>query len=341
MFILHSFFLTKKNTSYICTQIIKNFKMKKLYTLLLVVVSTVTFAQQTLPFGDSFSYAAGNLHETSPWSVLGTASTTGDHILLDGSKVTFAGGGTDAQVLITPQTTGTVYFKLNLNITSMAGVTEVNGGYLAGFTQNSTTFGGTLWAKRIDDTTYNLGIETRTATGALTTYTTGTYTTGTNYSIVVSYTFNAATAADDVAKLWVNPTSGDEATPLLTDTHVGTDLTGIASFFLRQDSATETGSVEVDNLKISTTFADVLSNNKFDTISGLKVYPNPVVNGNLYITSNSNESKEVAVFDVLGKQVMKTTVTNQAVNVASLKGGIYIVKITEDGKTATRKLVIR
>jgi hypothetical protein len=313
--------------------------MKKLYTLLFIAVNGIAFAQATLPFVDSFSYAAGNLHETAPWSVVGTAHAT-DHILLDGSKVTFDGGGTDAQVLITPQTTGTIYFKLDLKITSMTGVTEANGGYLVGFAQNATTFGGTLWAKRVDDNTYNLGIETRTAVGALTTYTTGTYATGTSYSIVVSYTFNTATAADDVAKLWVNPTSGDEATPLLTDTHVGTDLTQIASFFIRQDSATETGSVEVDNLKISTTFANVLANNKFNAIAGLNMYPNPVSNGNLYISTDNNSAKSVEIYDILGKQVLNAKVSNSTVNVSNLKGGAYIVKIDEDGKTATRKLII-
>jgi hypothetical protein len=313
--------------------------MKKLYTLLFIAVNGIAFAQSTLPFVDSFSYAAGNLHETSPWSVVGTANAT-DHILLDGSKVTFAGGGTDAQVLITPQTSGTVYFKLDLKITSMAGVSDTNGGYLAGFAQNATTFGGTLWAKRIDDNSYNLGVETRTATGALTTYATGTYTAGTSYSIVISYTFNTATAADDVAKLWVNPTSGDEATPLLTDTHIGADLTQIASVFLRQDSVTETGSVEVDNLRISTTFAEMLSNDKFLTISGLNMYPNPVSNGNLYISSDSNSAKSVEIYDILGKQVLNAKVSNNTVNVSNLKGGAYIVKINEEGKTATRKLII-
>ena len=317
--------------------------MKKLYSLLSIAFVSFSFAQQTLPFADSFSYPAGNLHETAPWSALGTPSTTGDHILLDGSKVTFAGGGTDAQVVLTTQTTGTVYYKFSLNITSMAGVTDANGGYLAGFAQNATTFGGTLWAKRVDDTTYNLGIEVRTATGVNTTYTTGTYTTGTAYTIVVAYTFNTGTTSDDEAKLWVNPTSaGDEATPLLSDTHSApaTDLTQIASFFLRQDSATETGSVEVDDLKISTTFADLLST-KSNTIAGLKLYPNPVSKGTLFIETAANADKTVAVYDVLGKNVLNASTTENAVNVSSLRAGVYMVKITEEGKTATRKLVIK
>ena len=80
---------------------------------------------------------------------------------------------------------------------------------------------------------------------------------------------------------------------------------------------------------------------KQNSISGLKVYPNPVTNGNLFITSDNNEVKQVLVYDVLGNQVIKTSVTNQPVNVASLTSGVYMVKVTEAGKTATRKLVIR
>jgi len=79
---------------------------------------------------------------------------------------------------------------------------------------------------------------------------------------------------------------------------------------------------------------------KDNAISGLKVYPNPVKNGNLFISSDSNNTKSVAVYDVLGKQVINTTVSNSPINVSNLQGGVYIVKITEAGKTATRKLVI-
>jgi len=82
-----------------------------------------------------------------------------------------------------------------------------------------------------------------------------------------------------------------------------------------------------------------LSNTEFE-ISGLSVYPNPVKDGTLYITSNSNSSKSVEIYDILGKQALKAKVSNNAVNVSNLKGGAYIVRITEDGKTDTRKLLI-
>ena len=88
------------------------------------------------------------------------------------------------------------------------------------------------------------------------------------------------------------------------------------------------------------TFAQGALSVKQNAIQGLKVYPNPVTNGTFYINTNADSTKEVVVYDVLGKQVVKTTTTN-AVNVSNLKGGVYIVKITEEGKTATRKLVIK
>jgi hypothetical protein len=83
-----------------------------------------------------------------------------------------------------------------------------------------------------------------------------------------------------------------------------------------------------------------LANEQFE-IAGLQVYPNPVTNGILNITTDNNDAKSVILFDVLGKQVINTTVTDQPINVASLNRGVYFVKITEAGKTATRKLVIK
>jgi Lamin Tail Domain/Secretion system C-terminal sorting domain/Family of unknown function (DUF5689) len=91
---------------------------------------------------------------------------------------------------------------------------------------------------------------------------------------------------------------------------------------------------------VSRSLADTNLSVTQNSIAGLNMYPNPVKNGNLYITSNSSNAKTVAVYDILGKQVLNSKTSNNTVNVANLKGGSYIVKITEDGKTDTRKLII-
>lgn len=80
---------------------------------------------------------------------------------------------------------------------------------------------------------------------------------------------------------------------------------------------------------------------KDNNISGLKMFPNPVSGSILNIASDNNFDKKIIVFDVLGKQVLNAEVVNGTVNIEGLTAGVYIVKITEEGKTATRKLVVK
>lgn len=88
--------------------------------------------------------------------------------------------------------------------------------------------------------------------------------------------------------------------------------------------------------------ADVtLSSSSFDAIDGLTMYPNPLSGNTLFLTSTTNAAMSVQIFDLIGKEVVKANVINNSVNVANLESGVYLVKITEEGKTATRKLVIR
>ena len=83
-----------------------------------------------------------------------------------------------------------------------------------------------------------------------------------------------------------------------------------------------------------------LATNQND-IAGLDIYPNPVTGNVLNIKTAANETKTINIFDVLGKQVLNLTTESATVNVSSLNAGIYILKVTEDGKTATRKLMIK
>jgi hypothetical protein len=87
--------------------------------------------------------------------------------------------------------------------------------------------------------------------------------------------------------------------------------------------------------------SNILSSSSFDGINGLKMYPNPLKGNTLFLTSNANANMSIEIYDVLGKEVLKSNLSNNAVNVSGLNAGVYIVKITEEGKTATRKLVIQ
>ncbi|CAM3781627.1 T9SS type A sorting domain-containing protein [Flavobacterium cucumis] len=93
---------------------------------------------------------------------------------------------------------------------------------------------------------------------------------------------------------------------------------------------------------VSRSLAEVtLSSSSFNAIEGLTMYPNPLKGNTLYLTSTANAAMSVQIFDVLGKEVLKSNVMNNAVSVSGLNAGVYIVKITEEGKTASRKLVIQ
>ena len=83
-----------------------------------------------------------------------------------------------------------------------------------------------------------------------------------------------------------------------------------------------------------------LSTNSFES-SSFSIYPNPTNTGLVSITSRNSEVISVQVFDILGKQVKNETLTSNTLNVASLKSGIYIVKITQNNTSTTKKLVIK
>jgi hypothetical protein len=76
-------------------------------------------------------------------------------------------------------------------------------------------------------------------------------------------------------------------------------------------------------------------------IEGLNLYPNPVSNGKVYISTKNDSEKEIIIFDLLGKKVMQTLISSKELNVSSLNSGVYIIKITEDNASATRKLIVR
>jgi len=78
-----------------------------------------------------------------------------------------------------------------------------------------------------------------------------------------------------------------------------------------------------------------------NAIEGFSLFPNPVTNGRLTINTLSNADKKIQIFDILGKQVLSTNLKGRELNVSKLNSGIYILKILEEGKTATRKLVIK
>ncbi|GMN09853.1 T9SS type A sorting domain-containing protein [Croceitalea sp. MTPC9] len=76
-------------------------------------------------------------------------------------------------------------------------------------------------------------------------------------------------------------------------------------------------------------------------IEGFKLYPNPVTNGKIFISTAQNAPKQIHVFDVLGTKVLETTILGKELNLSNLDKGVYILRVLEKDKMATRKLVIK
>lgn len=76
-------------------------------------------------------------------------------------------------------------------------------------------------------------------------------------------------------------------------------------------------------------------------IEGFKLYPNPVTNGKVYISTKDNGQKKILIFDVLGTQVMETRILGSELNISDLDAGVYVLRVYENNKLATRKLIVK
>lgn len=67
-------------------------------------------------------------------------------------------------------------------------------------------------------------------------------------------------------------------------------------------------------------------------VSEFSIYPNPTSNSLNFKTSTS-ESFDVQVYDILGKEVLNTTVFNNILNISTLTNGVYLLKVENSDKT--------
>lgn len=297
-----------------------------------------------LPFSEGFNYANGYSLGASPFW---TAINSGDEITAvsgnlnytgvtsTGSSIAFAGAGLDYFSPFTPTTSGTVYTSFLVNITDIATMTATTPEtYFAGIGDAARNYKARVFVKKAD-TQYQLGLDSNSTT---TNYETTLRNVGDVVLVVVGYDFGT-----NELKAWFNPTVATftASTPANLTSVPATAITELGGFLLRQDANNVTPAITFDELRVGTTTTDLftLGVNE-NAIAGLKVYPNPASNGIIYIETALNAEKNVAIYDLLGKQVVNTTTSSSEISVANLNSGLYIVKITENGATSTRKLII-
>lgn len=96
----------------------------------------------------------------------------------------------------------------------------------------------------------------------------------------------------------------------------------------------------VDDWFISFSVDTPLGLDDADTES-FKIYPNPTSLDFVNIESKNNETIKATVFDILGKQIISSPVTNNKLDISNLNTGIYILRLDQNTATVTKKLVIK
>ena len=183
---------------------------------------------------------------------------------------------------------------------------------------------------------------------------------GTQHLIVISYeNIGDAVDTNQVANLWIDPATSTQPAVTLTQNNPISAVDGITPVKITrsnidrikivQASSSSTPSLVIDEIRVANNWGEALGTTstlgllpKVAVESQCTVYPNPVSNGKIYISSPSNSQKQVAIYSILGQKVLDTKTTNNAeINVSKLAKGNYILKITEDGKSDAKKLIIQ
>ena len=310
------------------------------------VTSDVTFTiyqVQTLPYTESFDYtAAETLTEQDAW----TSLFSGDDVLIAagnlnyssltgfGNSISFDGSGADPVVDFTPTNSGKIYSSFMLKIDALdAAATD---GYIGMLRSDTGDYVSRLWISPLSATTYSIGV----SNSGLTEISSDVHNIGDTVFIVFNYDLD-----NDTVSAWTNPALGvAEPTASATEASASSGNT-ITQFLLRQDSTTETPTLIIDELRIGTTWADVtpgtLSNSAFNKADNFKIFPNPTNSGLVTIQSTSTETINVTVFDILGKQISSNKVLNNKLDVSNLNAGVYLLNITQNNLTTTKKLVVK
>jgi Secretion system C-terminal sorting domain len=295
----------------------------------------------TLPFSESFPYTIGaSLNSEQKWSVLNTgdnltivpSSLTYAGITSSGNAASFSGIGAESRTPFTVTNSGTIYASMMVSVTDIANVTtDLANTYFAylGTDNAGASSNARIWIRK-NGTQIQYGLGTAAAP---TDWSPNLYNVGTTQYLSLGYDF-----ASNTLSLFENPVVGGASSATITVTPT-TAFTAFGSLVLRQDSATTTPSITVDEIRIDTTPNFILGSASFSQIDGLNMYPNPAKDV-LNIETASNSTISIEIYDLVGKQVMNTNVVNNQVNISGLNTGIYVAKITEEGKISTVKIVV-
>jgi len=291
-----------------------------------------TYQIQTLPITEDFEYADGSLSDNPSWNSF--SGTAGDLLVSSGQAVVQHGTASEDVNITFNSGTGDVFYALDFTVVNPGGIITGNDyEYFAILKDDSFAYRARLdVAEALNGGDFTIGISTEGSTADAVWATDLSY--GTTYRATVRFNQESNTS-----ELWIDATASTDTSILGLD---GTDPgTTVTQFALRQSDSSLDESILIDNLIVSQTFNETLSSNNLSAATDFNLYPNPTKSDFINITSTGSGAMQAAVFDILGKQVINTTVSNKRINISTLHTGIYIVKLTQGAATTTKKLIIQ
>ena len=317
--------------------------MKKIFTILSVIVLGVTANAQTEVVNETFSYT-GALKDNGWVSHSGTAG----QLVADGSVAKMVAGNSEdvnkafsSAYTIEASKYNKIEYSLTVNVANATGLTTAaTGEYFihlvnpAGTAPAGASFVARLYIKG-STTGYSLGVLNNGAvpTGGSVTPTYGTEVAyGTPSNVVLTYIVdNTIASPTNTATLQIN------SQPLLTNaTGIGTAPAALSGIAIREagSATTGTGTVTLDNLVVKT-YTPSLSTIDFNS-QKLNLVKNTKVTNEITFGEKAN----VKIYNLSGSLVKSVSVENgTTLDVSSLSKGIYIIKGDVNGETVVQKII--
>ena len=153
-----------------------------------------------------------------------------------------------------------------------------------------------------------------------------------------NYTFKIQTTNFDTA-----------LTPYLVDNFLNTqtEITTSQAFLASFATTSNVASYSENRFKVVFSPSSALSNDQWNAKS-LGIYPNPVVENQFTIdvSSSITDKVTITIYNIIGQSVYKVSATpiNNSILVqpnVELKAGVYMVEMTNNGKTNTQKIIVK
>lgn len=256
--------------------------MKKLYAFLVafLATTTVSYAQWTaLPVYESFNYAEGNLGLSTatvavPWNYGSTRSAVvaaGPNLTYTGMtttenkviKLVNTGSAANIKTIFPVQTTA-VYASFLLRGLTAPAAASTRIAAFGGITNSTGTFSPGIFYDQ-SGTGFKLGFDA--AAGSVSVSQSAEFALNTTIMVIMRYT-PSSTAASGTADFWINPTSASSSTSPDISFATGGIIGDVS--FLTLKTGLGAADVLIDELHISTSWADVAPSNVTTAIESKK-----------------------------------------------------------------------